>query len=76
MTTREQVWLEAWKAAMGNANLHITEHDLNDIADSCLKAFDERFPQLKPHACPRCQGVMRIFGEGYRCEQCMLEHYP
>lgn len=51
MTTRETVWLEAWKTALSRMRaftpVHASDLDeaVNSEADACLKAFDERFPQ-------------------------------
>ncbi len=45
MTVRERVWLEAWKAAAAKDSTY--HWRLSDWADSCLKGFDEHFPQHK-----------------------------
>gem|GEM_PF-2823096 len=46
MTVREQIWIEAWKAVAGTEVCSYT-WGASDWADSCLKGFDEHFPQHK-----------------------------
>lgn len=66
MTTREQVWLEAWKSlAHGTDASILTIEDCARFADACLKAFDERFPQPDPNAIPPGE-VAPVYDDGPR----------